>query len=70
MIYVFANEKGGVGKSTLATSLAIYLHDCGRKVAVLDTDKQLHTARAVKCRVQNQLALLSSIQHATQTNMH
>lgn len=47
MMYLLANEKGGVGKSTLATSLAIYLHDLGRRVAVLDTDKQMHTARAV-----------------------
>lgn len=47
MIYLFANEKGGVGKSTLATTLAVHLHDSGRRVAVLDTDKQLHTARAV-----------------------
>ncbi|MCS7466300.1 ParA family protein [Stieleria sp. ICT_E10.1] len=47
MIYLFVNEKGGVGKSTLATALAVYLHDSGRRVAVLDTDKQLHTARAV-----------------------
>ena len=47
MIYLFANEKGGVGKSTLATCLAVYLHDQGRRVAVLDSDKQMHTARAL-----------------------
>ncbi len=47
MMYLFANEKGGVGKSTLATALAVYLHDLGRNVAVLDSDKQMHTARAV-----------------------
>lgn len=47
MIYLFANEKGGVGKSTLATSFAVYLHDAGRRVAVLDADKQMHTARAL-----------------------
>lgn len=47
MIYLLVNKKGGVGKSTLATSLAVYLHDRGRKVAVLDADDQLHTARAV-----------------------
>ena len=40
--------KGGVGKSTLATTLAIYLHDLGRRVAVIDTDKQLHAAHGVE----------------------
>lgn len=47
MRYLLVNKKGGVGKSTLATSLAVYLHDAGRKVAVLDADEQLHTAGAV-----------------------
>ena len=47
VIYLLVNKKGGVGKSTLATSLAVYLHDAGRKVAVLDADEQLHTARAI-----------------------
>src|SRR5262245_17026536 len=40
MNIVFANTKGGVGKSTLAVHLAVWLHDQGRKVALLDTDKQ------------------------------
>jgi chromosome partitioning protein len=48
MVYLLINKKGGVGKSTLATSLAVYLHDLGRTVAVLDADEQLHTARALK----------------------
>jgi chromosome partitioning protein len=47
MRYLLVNKKGGVGKSTLATSLAVYLHDAGRKVAILDADEQLHTARAI-----------------------
>jgi chromosome partitioning protein len=37
---VFANTKGGVGKSTLAVHLAVWLHDQGAAVALLDTDKQ------------------------------
>jgi len=40
MNIVFANTKGGVGKSTLAVHLAIWLHDQGKKVALVDTDKQ------------------------------
>lgn len=37
---VFANTKGGVGKSTLATHLAVWLHDRGFKTGLLDADKQ------------------------------
>ncbi len=40
MLVAFANSKGGVGKSTLAVHLAIWLHDHGKSVALLDTDKQ------------------------------
>lgn len=40
MIILFANTKGGVGKSTLAAHLTIFLHDLGEKVALLDSDSQ------------------------------
>ncbi|MAT73447.1 MAG: chromosome partitioning protein ParA [Planctomycetaceae bacterium] len=40
MLIAFANSKGGVGKSTLAVHLAVWLHDHGRSVALLDVDKQ------------------------------
>lgn len=40
MLIAFANTKGGVGKSTLAVHLAVWLHDHGCKTALLDTDKQ------------------------------
>jgi len=40
MKLVFANTKGGVGKSTLAVHAAVWLHDQGFRVAVLDLDKQ------------------------------
>lgn len=35
-----ANTKGGVGKSTIAVHLAVWLHDQGFKTALLDADKQ------------------------------
>lgn len=37
---VFANSKGGVGKSMLAVHLAVWLHDQGYHVALLDADPQ------------------------------
>lgn len=40
MMLVFANSKGGVGKSTLAVHCAVWLHDLGFRTALLDTDKQ------------------------------
>ncbi|MCB2088761.1 MAG: division plane positioning ATPase MipZ [Sphingomonadaceae bacterium] len=39
-IITFANEKGGVGKSTLAFHTAIALADAGQKVAIIDLDRR------------------------------
>ena len=36
---MFAQTKGGVGKTTLAAHSAVYLHDQKKKVALLDCDK-------------------------------
>jgi chromosome partitioning protein len=40
MMILFTNTKGGVGKSTLATHLAVHLFEQGSKVALLDADDQ------------------------------
>lgn len=40
MLICFTNAKGGVGKSTLAVHLAVWLYDRGVRVALLDCDKQ------------------------------
>lgn len=40
MLISFANTKGGVGKSTLAVHLAVWLFDQGHSVALLDCDQQ------------------------------
>lgn len=40
MMITFANSKGGVGKSTLATHLAVWAFDQGIRTALVDTDKQ------------------------------
>jgi len=48
MLVAFTNTKGGVGKSTLAAHLAIWLWDQRYRVALLDTDDQQTSARWVR----------------------
>jgi chromosome partitioning protein len=45
MLTVTANQKGGVGKSTIAVHLATWLFDRGYTVALLDLDKQLSSSQ-------------------------
>ena len=40
MIIVIANSKGGVGKSTIAVHLAVWLHEQGHSVILADCDTQ------------------------------
>jgi chromosome partitioning protein len=40
MIIVVGSEKGGVGKSTMATNLAVYLSRAGKEVMLVDADRQ------------------------------
>jgi chromosome partitioning protein len=50
MILLVAAEKGGVGKSTIASNLAVYLAHGGVDVVLLDTDGQATAARFVERR--------------------
>jgi chromosome partitioning protein len=50
MILLVAAEKGGVGKSTIATNLAVHLANQGVDVILLDTDGQATAARFVERR--------------------
>jgi chromosome partitioning protein len=53
-IIVFANEKGGVGKSTTAFHICIALCNAGEKVAALDIDlRQLTLDRALNARLES-----------------
>ncbi len=53
-IIVFANEKGGVGKSTTAFHTCIALCNAGHKVAALDIDlRQLTLDRALNARTES-----------------
>jgi chromosome partitioning protein len=47
MMIVIANQKGGVGKSTLAVHLAVWLHDRGYRVALVDADQQRSSSQWV-----------------------
>ena len=44
MIIGLANSKGGVGKSTLARNLVVYLNDQGHKAALVDAEEDAPTA--------------------------
>jgi len=46
---VLANQKGGVGKSAVATLLAQYLVKTGLRVLAVDLDHQGNTSNAIKC---------------------
>ena len=53
MIVLIGGEKGGTGKSTLATNLAVCLAHRGRDVLLLDCDPQRSSASWVGVRSAN-----------------
>lgn len=48
MIITTANSKGGVGKSTLAVHLTMWLHQQGENVILVDVDMQQSSSRWIK----------------------
>ena len=53
MIILVGNEKGGVGKTTLATNLAVAAQMDNKDVLLIDTDQQMSSTYWAKVREEN-----------------
>ena len=54
----FVTQKGGAGKSTLATSVAVAAHESGERVCLIDLDPQATLSTWGKTRGQNDIPVI------------
>lgn len=63
MIIVVGGRKGGTGKTTIATNLAVFLKDNNNEVILVDADKQSSATRWVQDRTEDKaLSFIPSVQ--------
>lgn len=59
-VFVVAAQKGGVGKSTLAVNMAVYLHKQGLDVILIDADpKNINSSSFMERREENGLGAIA-----------
>src|SRR5690554_553723 len=63
MIITVGNTKGGVGKTTLAVSLAISRALSGRDVWLIDGDRQGTAQTAISIRAESEVSRVLLVQH-------
>ncbi len=61
MIILIGSEKGGVGKSTLATNFSVYLTLLGKDVILVDADKQRTSSNWADDRRKSNLPIVESV---------
>ena len=59
MILLVGGQKGGAGKTTVATNIACYLKHLGKDVMLVDSDKQNSTTSWVQYRLENEEKLFN-----------